>query len=256
MTKFCASSYNSWRSKTESALCLKRAHYQREDMSDIRMYAVYAVLYELNKRELKRKLDLFPAEMHYSVVLANSIIGSENAKRVKETPEAAVQHGSEFVARMLEVAAPVSDSGQKEVFREILETHLVETIKDELRCCCPNCAKFTACLDIGDLSLGRLFQRRVQGEETDELKNEIALEIEKALQSTPHIHTENASALCKDFRHQYTASGIGAVFSRYADIALGLQEAFGVDYRKIQQAMIQINMDFIAAAGIQQKWGE
>lgn len=208
------------------------------------MYAVYAVLYELNKRELKSKLDLFPAEMHYAVVLANSIIGSENAKRVKETPEAAVQAGNEFVARLLEMAGPIADSGQDDVFREILETHLIDTIKDELRCCCPNCANFNACLDIGNLSLGHLFQRRVLGDETAELKKEIDLEIEKALEHTPHIHTDNAQTLCKDFRHQYRVTGIGEVFHRYADIAMGLKETFGIDYRKIQQAMILINMEF------------
>lgn len=213
-------------------------------MSDIRMYAVYAVLYELNRRELKRKLGLFPPELHYAVVLANSIIGAENAKRVKETPEAAVREGNEFVEKMLEMADQGADSGPDEVFREILETHLVDTIKDELRCCCPNCANFNACLDIGNLSLGHLFQRRVLGEETAELKKEIALEIDKALKSTPHIHTDNAQTLCKDFRHHCPVSGIGEVFRRYADIALGLQETFDIDYRKIQQAMILINMEF------------
>lgn len=214
-------------------------------MSDIRMYAVYAVLYELNKRELKRKLGLFPPELHYAVVLANSIIGAENAKRVKETPEAAVREGNEFVEKMLEMADQGAGSGLDDSFRETLETHLIETIKDELRCCCPNCASFNACLDIGNSSLGHLFLRRVQGEETAELKKEIALEIEKALKGTPHIHTDNVQTLCKDFRHQYRVSDIGEVFRRYADIALGLRETFGIDYRKIQQAMILINMEFV-----------
>ncbi len=215
-------------------------------MSDIRMYAVYAVFYELNRRELRKKLDRYPAEMHYSVVLANSIIGSENAKRVKETPEAAVREGNEFVARMLEVAGPGSDSGpgQDEGFAEVLETHLIETIQDELRCCCPNCVNFTTCLALEDLTLGRLFQRRVLGEETAEIKKEIALETEKTLGRTPYIDVDNAPDLCRDFRHQYAVSGIGEVFSRYADIAQGLREAFGLDYRRVQQAMILINMEF------------
>jgi hypothetical protein len=225
-----------------------------QNMADIRMYAVYAVLYELNKRELKRRLDLFPAEMHYSVVLANSIIGSENAKRVKETPEAAVREGNEFVAGLLEMADSLAGSGQDDAFREILETHLIDTIQDELRYCCPNCANFNACLDVGNLTLGHLFQRRVLGDETAELKEEIALEVVKALERTPHIHTDDAQTLCRDFRHQYTVSGIGEVFCRYADIAIGLQETFGIDYKKIQQAMILFNMEFFeksrgAAAG-------
>lgn len=247
MTKFCPSSYNAGQSNNKSAVRLHRVLYQEEkNVSDISMYAVYAVLYELNRRELKKKLDRCPPERHYAVVLASSIIGAENAKRVAETPEAAVQAGNAFVAGLLEVATPSAEPGQDLVFREVLEEHLIAGMKDELGCCCPNCAHFSACLDIGDGVLGRLFLRRVQGEETQDLKEEIARETGRALRKAPHLDTDDAAVLCGDFRHQYRISGIGEVFSRYAAIAQGLQDSFGLDYRKVQQAMILINMDFAA----------
>jgi hypothetical protein len=118
-------------------------------------------------------------------------------------------------------------------------------MKDELRYCCPNCAKFNKCLDPENLSVGLLFQRRVNGEETDELKKEIELQIQEALKSTPHIDSDNAHRLCSDFSHQYSASDIGEVFGRYSDIAAELGNSFGIDYGRIQQEMIALNMDFI-----------
>ena len=210
-------------------------------MTDNRTYASLAVMHELNAREFRRKLGLFPEEMRYYVILANSIIGAENAKRVEETPEAVVRDGDEFVTKLLGMAHPE----QNAAFREILETYLVETMKDELRYSCPNCSNFEACLDLDHSSVGDLFSRRVGGEETDELRNEIVAQIDRALEGAPHIHAANTHVLCKGFTHQCTVSRIGEVFNRYADIAAGLQEAYGIDYRKIQQAMISINMDFI-----------
>src|ERR1700690_166545 len=174
-------------------------------MTDNRTYSSYAVLYELNNREFKRKLDLFPAEMRYYVILANSIIGSENAKRLKETPEALVEDSQEFVSKLMGIAAPKQD----DAFREVLETYLIETMKDELRYCCSNCAEFNRCLDLENLTVGILFKRRADGEETDDLKKETALQIENALKRTPYIDTDKAHKLCKDFGHQYSASGIG-----------------------------------------------
>jgi hypothetical protein len=209
-------------------------------MSDKKTYSAYAVLCELNHREFRKKLDLYPAELRYYVVLANSIIGSENAKRVEETPEAVAEDGKEFVAKLLAMANP----GRDDVFREVLETYLIETMKDELRYCCPNCANFNKCLDLENLSVGSLFERRVKGEDTATLKKEITLQVENALHNTPYIDTDRAHTLCRDFRHQYTASNIGEIFGRYSDIALGLQNAFGVDYKRIQKEMISANMQF------------
>ncbi len=203
-------------------------------------YAYYAILYELNSREFKRKLDLFPAEMRYYVVLANSIIGAENAQRVKETPEAIVRDSKEFVSKLLDVAG----TDQDDICRDILETYLMETMKDELRYCCPNCANFSKCLDLEDLSLGPLFRRRANGEETDELKKEIALQIQEALQNTPYIDSDDAHKLCRDFSHQYSVSNIGEVFGRYSDIAAVLRNSFGIDYNRVQQEMITLNMHF------------
>jgi hypothetical protein len=209
-------------------------------MSEIKKYSFFAVSYELNKRELRRKLDLFPEEMRYYVILANSIIGSENAKRVAETPEAVVENSREFVERLLSLVNPETDDG----FREVAETYLIETIKDELRFSCPNCENFSKCLDLENLTLGLLFKRRANGEETEELKKDIALQVDQALKRARHIDTDMAHELCKDFRHQYRASGIGEVFGRYSDIAAELHRLFGLDYRKIQKEMIEINMEF------------
>jgi hypothetical protein len=209
-------------------------------MPETKTYSFFAVSYELNKREFMRKLGLFPEEMRYYVILANSIIGSENARRVAETPEAVVEESREFVEKLLSMVSPAEDDG----FREVIETYLIETMKDELRFSCQNCENFSKCLDLENLTVGLLFKRRANGEETDEIRKEIALQVDRALDSTPYIETDMAHQLCKDFRHQYRASGIGEVCGRYSDIAAGLHKAFGLDYGKIQKEMIEINMEF------------
>jgi hypothetical protein len=209
-------------------------------MTDKKAYSTYAVLCELSEREFKKRLDLYPEELRYYVILANSIIGSENAKRVQETPKTVVEDGREFVAKLLAVASP----GQDEVFREVLETYLIEMMKGELRYCCSNCAGFYKCLDLENLSVGILFKRRVSGEDTAALKKEIALEVEGALKRTPYVESDRAHILCKDFRHEYKGSTIGEVFGRYSDIALELTVTFGIDYKRIQREMIAVNMEF------------
>lgn len=209
-------------------------------MSDQERYSFFAVSYELNRRELRRKLDLFPEEMRYYVILANSIIGSENAKRVAETPDAVAENSHQFAVKLLSLVNPAEGDG----FAEVAETYLVETMKDELRFNCPNCEHFGRCLDLENLTVGHLFRRRAEGEETEELKKEIESQINEALKSTPYIDTGIAHELCEDFRHQYRSSGIGEVFRRYSDIALELQRSFGLDYGKIQEEMIKINMEF------------
>jgi hypothetical protein len=214
-------------------------------MSGMKTYSSYAVLCELSRREFRKKLALFPEEMRPYVVLAAGVIGAELAKRSGETPEAVVRDGREFASDLLEIADP----GQDESFRNVLETYLVETLKDELRYNCPNCANFHNCLDMEDLPVGSLFRRRTAGEETDELRKEIAFQVDRVLQRTPHIDTDSAQTQCKDFRHQYSADALGEVFGRYAGIAAGLQDAFGIDYRKVQQQMILLNMDFCRKSG-------
>jgi hypothetical protein len=209
-------------------------------MPDLRKYSSYAIMYELNSREFRKKLGLFPEELRYYVILANSIIGAENAKRVEGTPPAVVRDGEEFVEKLLGMVDPERDAA----FREVLETYLVETMKDELRCYCPNCARFEECLDIGNLAVGGLFARRVKGEETAELKQEIVRQVDAALQRTPHLDTDMAHRLCEKFCHQYSAAGMGEVFGRYAEIAAVLRDSFGIDYRKIQQEMVLLNMEF------------
>lgn len=214
-------------------------------MSDNITYSSYAILRELNNKEFKRKLGLFPEEVRYYVILANSIIGAENAKRVKETPESVVENSKEFVEKLLSISSMEKDAS----FKEILETYLIETMKDELRYCCSNCAKFNKCLDIENLSVGLLFKKCANGEETDELKKEISFQVENALNSTPHVDTDIAHKLCNDFKHQYSSSEVGEVFGRYSDMALELQNSYGIDYKKIQQAIISINMDFFEKSG-------
>ncbi len=197
-------------------------------------------MHELNKREFRKKLVLFPEELRYYVILANSIIGAENARRVAGTPEAVVRDGEEFVGKLLSMVAPEQDAA----FREVLETYLIETMNGELGCCCPNCRRFDECLDLGNSPVGALFERRVNGEETEELKQEISREVDAALGRTPHLDTDEANRLCERFRHQYSAEEIGEVFGRYAEIAAELQGPFGVDYRKIQREMVALNMAF------------
>ncbi|HSB30716.1 MAG TPA: hypothetical protein VLD55_03855 [Candidatus Sulfobium mesophilum] len=209
-------------------------------MTELREYSSYAIMYELNSREFKKKLILFTEDLRYYVILANGIIGAENAKRVAGSPAALIKDGEEFVGKLLSMVDP----GRDVAFKEILETYLVETIKDELRCCCPNCERFADCLDLENLAIGGLFKRRVIGEETEELKQEIVRQVDAALKRTPHVDTDRAHRLCKDFRHQYSASDIGEVFGRYADIAYSLQDSYGIDYQKIQQQMILLNMEF------------
>lgn len=211
-------------------------------MNEMNVYASYAVLQELNRREFRRKLDMFPAELRHYVIVAAGITGAENAKRVEETPAAVVRDGEDFVAELMGMVSPSED----DAFRGVLETYLLESMKDELRFCCSNCSNFDACIDLENLSVGHLFKKRADGQDSDELKIEIALQVDLALQRAPYLDTDRAHLLCKDFRHQYTATSIGELFNRYADIAAGLQHSFGIDYNKIQQEMISLNMEFYA----------
>ena len=203
--------------------------------------------YEPNDREFQRKLHMFPEDLRYYVILAGSIIGSENSKRIKETPEGIVEDAEGFVSKLLELKGPETDGA----FKGILEKYPIETLNDELRFCCPNCRNFNKCLEIENLSIGELFKRRVNGEETDEIKKDIKLQVENALRDTPYIDTDEAHKLCKDFIYQYSISNIGEVFGRYADIAATLQKDFGIDYREVQQQMVAINMDFYSKSAEQ-----
>lgn len=210
-------------------------------MKGNRTYATYAVMCELNSREFRRRLSLFPEDQRYQVVLASSIIGAQNAGKVEEIPAAVVAEGDEFVAKLLDMAGPE----QGDAFKDVLEACLIETMKDELRYCCPNCANFSSCLNMENMPIGDLFRRRAEGEETDQLKKEIAYCIDHALQRTPHVESDSAHLLCGNFRHQYPATALGEVFNRYADIAIELQRSYGINYRQIQLEMVRINMDFV-----------
>lgn len=213
-------------------------------MTDNGTFSLLAVLHDLNAREFRKKLDMFPEEVRYHVILAGSIVGSENSKRVKESPDAVTRDSEGFVSRLLDVANPDQD----EVFRKVLETYLVATLRDELKFSCMNCRRFPACLDIETLTAGELFRRRVEGDESEDLRKQIAFEVGKALLKTPHVFTDEAW-LCKDFAHQYDSANVGAVFGRYADIAATLSNDFGIDYRAVQQEMIAANMSFCDKLG-------
>jgi len=199
-----------------------------------------AVLHEINRREFKKKLAGFPEDLHYFVTVASSIIGAENAKRIRETPAGVTENSEEFVAKLLEITSFEDNAS----FREVLETYLVETLKDELKFCCLNCMRLNSCLAVENLSVGELFLRRVHGEETKELRDAISCEVEKALQNTPYVASDEANRLCKDFIHQYNVSNVGEVFGRYADIAVALQSQYGLDYKKFLQDMVSVNMTF------------
>ena len=209
-------------------------------MTDNKHYSLLAILREINKIELRRKLDLFPEDLRYYATVASSIVGAENAKRIRETPSGVSENSEEFVSKLLELTS-FEDSAS---FSEVLEKYLIETLKDELKFCCLNCTLFDRCLDIENLPVGELFLRRVNGEETTEIREEISREVEKALHNTPYVATDEAHRLCKDFLHQYNASNVGEAFGRYANIALYLQEQFGLDYKKFLQQMVSVNMTF------------
>jgi len=209
-------------------------------MKDNKFYSLMAVLHEINRREFKKKLSLFPEDLRYFATVASSIVGAENAKRIRETPSGVTENSEEFVSKLLEITS----FEESDAFREVLETYLVETLKDELKFCCLNCIRFNSCLDIGNLSVGELFLRRVHGEETDALRKDISREVADALQNTPYVASDEAHRLCKDFIHQYNVSNVGEVFGRYADIAMALQSQYGLDYKKFLQDMVSVNMVF------------
>jgi hypothetical protein len=127
-------------------------------------------------------------------------------------------------------------------------------LRGELAFCCLNCALFERCLDIENLSVGELFHRRVNGEETVELREDISSEVENALRNTPYIATDEAHRLCRDFVHQYNISNVGDVFGRYADIAAALQRQYGLDYRKFLLRIVSINMSFFEACNEKGKY--
>lgn len=208
-------------------------------------FSLLAILYELNRRELEKKLIMFPEEVRFYVILANSVIGLENAMRIKETPEAVVKDGEGFVSKLLEMINPARDN----VFRDILETYLIETMKDELRFCCANCRKFPECLDTEHLPVGDLFERRVRGEDTDMLRRELTRQAEAALQKTPYVDSDAAHEMCGEFIHQYDLSNIGELFGRYAEIAVALRNSFGIDNKRVLQEMVLLNMRFCERFG-------
>jgi len=209
-------------------------------------YAQLAVLMELNSRECRRKREMFPEELRFFAMLAGSIVGAELAKHVPETPDAVVQQSASFAQHLAELAPPADDS----VFSGILTTYLVETLKDELRFCCANCRRFDACAAIDTLAVGKLFRRRAEGEDTEEIRDEIQRQIGTALEKTPYLQVEIADELCPQFVHNYTASDIGGVISRYAAIAAALRDAYGIDYQQVQALLIEINMEFAGRCGI------
>lgn len=214
-------------------------------VEDLKTYASYAILQELNRREFREKLKLFPAELRQQALIAAALIGAETARRLEDTPEAVVTDSAAFAAELQELAAPDQESG----FGRILEAWLIETLKDELRFCCSNCRAFSDCLALESDGLGEVFRRRAGGEDSEELRNETDRRTAEALSRTPYLTADDAQLQCGSFVHLHTPSSIGTVFNRYADIAASLRHSHGADYRTIQQAMIALNMEFCAKAG-------
>jgi len=207
-------------------------------------YAMLAVYHELNQREFSKRLTLFPEDRRYYVILATSIIGSEMSKKVGETPVAVVQQGEGFVESLLELVNP----GDDETFRHVIEVCLIDILRDEIRFSCKNCRNFTACLDAENLPLGTLFRRRVEGDESASLRDEIAGQIDEAFKRTPHIESDSAHRECPEFSHQYMASHVGEVFGRYASIASTLRAQYGINREHVLRQMVDINLDFCGKA--------
>lgn len=210
-------------------------------MADEKTLTHLAILYELSGREFRRKLSLFPAELHSHVILAASIIGAENSKRVEETPPEVAESSGELAAQMLKAAPP---GGADDSLKTVLETCLIETLKDELRFNCLNCRGFSGCLGTENQAVGQLFSRRVQGEETEELRNQIRSLVNTALEKTPYADTDDAHLLCTRFSHTHSSATVAELFGRYASIAAMLRQGFGIDYQSIQQRMISLNLEF------------
>ena len=59
------------------------------------------------------------------LTVASSIVGAENAKRIRETPAGVTENSEEFVSKLLEITS-FEDSDS---FREVLGTYLVETLR-------------------------------------------------------------------------------------------------------------------------------
>jgi hypothetical protein len=206
-----------------------------------KFYSLLAVLQEINRKELKKKLGLFPEELHYYVTAAIGIIGSENSKRMKETPEGVRENSEEFISKLLEFIS----IDESQLFSEALGTCLIQTLRDELKFCCVNCTNFEHCLEVDNLTVGNLFLKLTKGEETPEIREKIAREVEAALRKTPHFESEEADRLCDRFSHQYRAGNVGEIFGRYGDIALALYNRYGMDYRKFLQDTVSLNMEFM-----------
>lgn len=209
-------------------------------MPDDKIFRQFAINYEINNRELGKKVSLFSEELRCYVLLAASIIGVENSKRIKETPDGVTQNSEEFVSDLMGLTTFEPDDS----FRIILEDCLIETMRDELRFNCLNCVKFEKCLNAETLSVGELFRSRVNGKDTEDIRNEIKKQIETALKNTPFADSEEAHLLCRDFGHQHSKESAGEVFTRYRDIAASLSNEYGINYSMIQQKIVELNMEF------------
>jgi hypothetical protein len=209
-------------------------------MQDNKVYTQLAVNYELNDRDLKKKMAAFGEELRYYVLLAASIIGIENSKRVKDTPCGVTENSEEFVSDLMGLTSFEPD----DTFRVVLENCLIETMRDELSFNCLNCVNFERCLNAETLSVGELFCSRINGKDTEDIRNEIKKQINSALKNTPFADSQEAHLLCKDFVHQRNKSSATEVFTRYRDIAASLSNEYGINYSKIQQKIVELNMDF------------
>lgn len=96
-------------------------------MPDEKTFSLLAVLQEVNNREFRKRLEDFPEKMHYYALVASSIIGAENSKRISETPSGVAEQSKAFVSDLLNMK-PVDDD---DAFREMLEVYIVKTLESE-----------------------------------------------------------------------------------------------------------------------------
>jgi len=112
-----------------------------------------AILHEINKREFKKQALQISGGTPLFCNGGKQHHRSENAKRIRETPAGVTENSEAFVAKLLEITS----FEESDAFREVLETCLVETLKDELKFCCLNCTRLNNCLDVEIFRSGNSF---------------------------------------------------------------------------------------------------
>lgn len=202
--------------------------------------SLYAVLHELNGRAFRERIGRFPEALRYYVILADALVGLENSRRIGETPSGVIGESEQFVEKLKGMVNPSDD----ETFGAILLSCVLDSLKGELAFSCLNCRGFGECLQPGQLPVGRLFDRRVKGDETRELREEISRQVDAALVKIPYFDDEAAHAHCERFRHSHSVASLAGLFKRYSEIAGRFAAQYAFDYGQFLGELAAINMEF------------